>query len=115
MYYGGDSSGICAEPFTRERAHEMLDYFCRVGGEPYYGNRGSLVRLEGEPPACSYCYIPLVRNGFGGRFASFSCLGCGETLKLRDKDFDKWRTGTLDLAAFPRFNGPAQLENKELF
>jgi len=114
VYYGGDSSGVYAEPFTREKVLKLLDYFCSVGGRPYFGYR-SFDRDAGQPPLCTYCQVPLVRNGAGGRYAAFYCMGCGETLKLRDEHFDAWIKGTLDVTAAPRFNGVAQPENKELF
>lgn len=109
VYYGGDSSGICAEPFTREKVLALLDHFCRVGHEPYhsYFDRGE---RQGESPRCSYCGVPLLRNGWGQRFAVFYCQGCGETLTLRDEDFDNWKNGTMDVRQFPRFGGVAQPE-----
>lgn len=113
VYYGGDSGGVCAEPFTREKALAMLDHFCAVGGQPYFGYRS--FDGDGNKPLCSYCHVPLVQNGSGGRYAAFYCMGCKETMKLRDEQFDAWKAGTLDLTKVPRFNGVAQPENKELF
>jgi hypothetical protein len=116
VFYGGDSSGIEGEDYTRERVHELIDYYCRFGHESYrrpgfqpHGER------TGEPPKCTYCHIEMIRSGYGQHFASFFCSGCGETLKLGDADYDKWTDGSLRVGEFPRFNGVAQIEDKELF
>ena len=121
VYYGGDSSGIAGEPYTRERVHALIDYYCHFGREPYMryelpaASRIMPKRGEGPTPACSYCHVPMHRSGFGGAYASFFCPGCGESLKLRDDDFRNWVNGITDVATVPRFNGPAQPEDKEIF
>jgi hypothetical protein len=115
VFYGGDSGGASGEPFTREKAHEMIDYFCQVGNAPYRKAFDSGPGEKGSKPLCSFCHEPMIRNGIGRRFASFFCNGCGETMKLRDAEFDRWVSGELDVTTVPRFNGVAQVEDKSLF
>ncbi len=113
VWYGGDSSGVHGENYTRARVHMLLDYYCRSGHEPY--RRAFHKDGEGPTPDCSYCTVPMIRNGFGGSYANFYCSGCGETLKLKGNDFHAWVDGTLNIVEYPRFNGVAQPVNTELF
>lgn len=83
VWYGGDSSGICATRFDREARTELFRYFCEVNHQPYVRGFGDVI---GSPnsPSCDLCKVPMIQNGFGGGYSGFYCSGCGEELESRD-------------------------------
>lgn len=87
VFYGGDSSGVCAKELTPERERELWEHFCEHGGKPYH--RGSMFRnmLEPKPEViCQLCKQPYEQKGGGGdgRFASFYCDGCNHYVSTND-------------------------------
>lgn len=90
VWYGGDSSGCQGEEFDLPRAESLLAHFLKVGHLPYQSYTLPGYRDDdNHGPLCSYCQIETKRFGWGGRFASFGCLGCGETQEYRDEAYDK--------------------------
>ena len=76
VWYGGDSSGICAKRFDAEARLRLFRYFVKNGHEPYRsygGDDGTLSRH------CSFCNEPMRRTMWGGgdERGGFSCDGCG--------------------------------------
>ena len=49
VFYGGDSSGVCAKELTPERERELWEHFCEHGGKPYHRGSGFRNRLEPKP------------------------------------------------------------------
>lgn len=97
IFYGGDSSGICAEPFDANARRAIFKHFATVGHKPYAGGFGSVFSNGTRQPLCGFCDTAM-RNSGGGRDRSFwYCAGCGkkvvtkiggETLIVpRGKDF----------------------------
>lgn len=80
IWYGGDSSGVQAEPFNKARRAELLYHAATVGHDPYNAGWDNLSRGDGfKTPTCPVCDFPIPRHGWGGNgtFASYYCSGCG--------------------------------------
>lgn len=79
VWYGGDSSGVCAAPFGREQREELLRHFVKHQHSPYLDSGMRREMLPGKParPVCPYCQQECPQFGFGGTYASFTCLSCG--------------------------------------
>ena len=88
VWYGGDSSGVCAYPFTEEVRTELKRHLYSSQGKAYYANFGNFgVDIGPTPKPCSLCpggkYMGN-RHGYGKDFAAFSCTGCGKNTSTRD-------------------------------
>lgn len=82
VYYGSDSSGICAEPFGPEQRADLFRHFAEHGHIPY---TGAFTRDDDDPVRhCDFCDIDMVRHGWGASYAAYSCHGCGFEEKTRD-------------------------------
>lgn len=87
VFYGGDSSGICAESFGPEDRRILKAYFFRCANEPYT-SAFDREKANGQNPCCNYCGgAEMSRHGWGGGYALFVCAGCGLELEFRD---GKW-------------------------
>ncbi len=77
VWYGGDSSGVCAAPFTRGRRDQINDFYLGDGGRSYYRRDG--FNFTGHAaPTCPVCAVPMFSSG-GGRGTEFwNCDGCGK-------------------------------------
>lgn len=75
VWYGGDSSGVCAELLDAEARDTMNAHFYGCGHEPYRGYFGRT-----GPPAetCAFCADRPMNNVGGGQGSTFwQCDGCG--------------------------------------
>lgn len=89
VWYGGDSSGICAEPFPYTKRREYLGLLYSEKGREYFrgGNRFIEDEGYGVPPACGLCPSNTYqgsRFGYGKGYASYHCPGCGISMCTRD-------------------------------
>ena len=73
IWYGGDSSGVCAEPFGHAARESLWKHFRSNGHRPYNG----YFDRNNNSPECPLCKEPATQYGSGGDFASFTCDGCG--------------------------------------
>lgn len=73
VWYGGDSSGICATRFDRPARQVLLAHFYRHGHLPYVEAFDGLT--EGRPE-CPRCKIHMIQNGGGGDREFYFCYGC---------------------------------------
>lgn len=97
VWYGGDSSGICAEPFGKVERDTLWQHFCTVGHRPYSGAFASFIDGSLHPPLCGFCDHAMTSCGGGGVRVYYYCAGCGKkvirsaTGKViiveKDKDF----------------------------
>lgn len=72
VLYGGDSSGICAEPFDAAAREKLFRHFIEVGHSAYHG-------FFGEGPGCDFCLGKAMSNhGGSSRYDFYSCHGCGK-------------------------------------
>lgn len=94
VYYGGDSSGICAAHLDGPAREHLTTHYLTHGHEPYRGGRGS------APIHCDFCLRGMhdVGGGQGRRF--WRCDGCDlKTITVgaerhdlpRDVEFFDWR------------------------
>lgn len=86
VFYGGDS-GESLRELTPEEEATIWEHFAVHQHLPY--SRGFDRPLPGEPHMtrqCGFCDEPMIRYGWGshGKFAAFSCSGCGLNEETRD-------------------------------
>lgn len=90
VWYGGDSSGVCVEPWPEVARAELRAHLLSSSGREYFNHRtighGSMAK---KPPACLICPGGEYRGsqyGFGGcgQYAAFSCAGCGKKAQTND-------------------------------
>lgn len=79
IFYGGDSSGVCAEPFDGPARDALWRHFIENGHRPYSGFFG---RRE-VALSCAFCGGAQMANVGGGRGVAFHvCGGCDFRLLL---------------------------------
>lgn len=87
VFYGGDSSGICAESFGETDRRAFLLHFNEHGHAPY---RHDWSDGKGRPPLCDFCSQDYTQNGQGPEgWAAFYCHGCGHELE-RERSTGKY-------------------------
>lgn len=86
VWYGGDSSGIEAEPFHAAKREELRRHLYSRAGRDYFAysrNRASI-----QPAPCGLC-IPgeprFNEFGSGANYTAVSCGGCGKSFETRDR------------------------------
>ena len=82
IWYGGDSSGVTAMPFGPRERKALKAHFHKHGHLPY--TSGFDMHGDVEAPKCDFCHEPMLRFGFGGSYAGFTCVGCGKKMETRD-------------------------------
>lgn len=88
VWYGGDSSGVLAEPWPDAKRRELRQHLYSDMGRNYYASSWCRRDEFGLPKACSLCPGGIYRGqrfGAGGTFASFQCAGCGKGVETNDK------------------------------
>lgn len=88
VWYGGDSSGVLAEPFgAAQRAALKKHYYSQQGRDYFnFSSRmpGGVAKM---PKPCGLC-IPgeprFNQYGWGDNYAAVNCQGCGKTFVSRD-------------------------------
>ena len=85
VWYGGDSSGICAEEMTQDALGKLWAHFCEHGTAPYR----SYFDRDKSGPTCDLCGVQMIRYGFGGAYAAWSCA-CGRNISERDGQRREW-------------------------
>lgn len=91
VWYGGDSSGVCAKPFGEVERKQLKEHLFSKNGRDYFSRFGAVLGGDGctPPPACGLCPRGIYRGqsyGFGrnGMFGAFSCEGCGKSVITED-------------------------------
>jgi hypothetical protein len=81
VFYGGDSSGVAAEPWTEEKRRELRKHMYSQAGREYF-DRGA----EIHPDPCGLCVGSgnFSQYGFGGNYAAVHCASCGKSFESRD-------------------------------
>lgn len=99
VWYGGDSSGVLAEPFGPAERAALWRHFLDNAHRPYHGHFGSFFGNE-KPPLCDFCGgEPMVNHGGGQGYSFYACHGCGWHIKVfpngtieeTDKNFDMFK------------------------
>ena len=81
VFYGGDSSGIYAQPFDAEARRAMKKHFYEHGHSPYYSGFGMFSKDWRPGCVCDLCQEPMIDHGGGGNYFFMSCHGC-DTRKI---------------------------------
>lgn len=88
VWYGGDSSGVCAEPFPKERREELRALLYSQNGRDYF-RFGAEGTSRIHPAPCGLC-IPgeprFSQCGWGQDYMAVHCQGCGKTFEKRGND-----------------------------
>lgn len=96
VWYGGDSSGVCATLFDEKARAEMRKHALSIHGRDYYNGfeRGPFK----TPAPCSLCVKErgMTRHGWGKDYIAVSCGGCGKSFETRDdgKTWTEKKEGT---------------------
>jgi hypothetical protein len=78
IWYGGDSSGACAEPFGPDEREALFQHFVKHGHRPYLDDRRST-------HLCSFCLEPMREYGWGPfNKVQAICGGCGKEEETTD-------------------------------
>jgi hypothetical protein len=94
VWYGGDSSGVLAEPFNEAKRVELRKHLYGEEGREYFRHSG-MGKAPLLPPACALCPHGRYWGSqcmWGGHIngkpntttAGFHCPGCGKSTETRD-------------------------------
>lgn len=87
VYYGGDSSGVCLEPFGEDCRIALRKHLYSAAGRNYFERGIETHWLKSLPPVCSLCPddgARLRQYGWGAKYAALHCAGCGIDYETRD-------------------------------
>ena len=89
VWYGGDSSGVVAEPFGAAAREAMRQHLYSPKGRAYFRHENPYMPPEKNVPdlsSCKLCVPDRAPNqyGFGGNYAAWYCSGCGFYFIYRD-------------------------------
>lgn len=79
-YYGGDSSDYL-ELFDDAARKKLIKYWAKAGHIPYRDRQ----ERHTYQPTCPRCKVLATQFGYGGNYASWSCLGCGKTWQWKSE------------------------------
>lgn len=78
VWYGGDSSGICAEKFDAAAREEIHKLYLTDGHKPYTGFFGTFSGRQKAKQTCDFCGgAAMINSGGGGGTEFWHCAGCG--------------------------------------
>lgn len=95
VWYGGDSSGICAEHMTPKRVKAFDAHFHSCGHEPYVGSFTNIF-AKGVGQKCLTCEEPMRASGGGQGAVFLHCDGCGAAC-VSDGKAVVWAEGDEDI------------------
>lgn len=79
VFYGGDSSGVLAEPFGKLEREAIFAHFAKVGHRPYHGAFSSVFAKD-HLPICGFCQYAMTACGGGRDREFYGCDGCGKKI-----------------------------------
>lgn len=87
IWYGGDSSGICASRFDDAARRALRMHLYGEDGREYF--RRGFGGAQFRPQACGLCpgnryHGTQFGTGRNGAYAAFHCEGCGKSVKTED-------------------------------
>ena len=93
VWYGGDSSGVCASPFGEAERRAMVKHALSTEGRAYFG--GFERNAFKTPPPCALCVKDRghTRHGWGAGYIRTACAGCGRSFVTHD-DGKTWKDVT---------------------
>lgn len=97
VWYGGDSSGICAEHATPLFMADLDQHWVANARRPYVryesphkGMFGRMPKDDIEPPVCELCEVPMAEQGGSRDYSFFWCDGCGAKASKHYKGGFAW-------------------------
>lgn len=89
VWYGGDSSGVCIEPFGEPKRRELRRHLFSQQGRDYFNYSGWGGATPPMPKPCGLCVPGEERrqqygSGMNGKYAAVSCAGCGKNFETHD-------------------------------
>jgi len=91
VWYGGDSSGVLAAPFTEAERTKLKKHYYSQNGWDYYG-QGMFGRFAREsdkahPEPCGLCIGAgsFSQYGSGPQWSAVHCASCGKSFETRDQ------------------------------
>lgn len=85
VWYGGDTSGVCAELFDEAARQKLVEHALGPRGKDYYFhfNKNETFRT---PPPCNLCVKDrrMIRYDWGDNYIAVSCRGCGKDVCSHD-------------------------------
>lgn len=86
VWYGGDSSGVEAEPWPDNIRRELRRHLYSQNGKDYFNNRSLHNGPKLRPKTCSLCISDDNFNefGWGQNYLAVHCHGCGKDFETRD-------------------------------
>lgn len=76
VWYGGDSSGICAEHLDRSARDKLNDFWLRNGRKSYNRMFSSVFEDSNIKTNCLCCEVAMISNGGGQGHTFWYCDGC---------------------------------------
>lgn len=87
VWYGGDSSGVCVEPFPASKRAQLKAHLWSDQGRDYFEFEKQSTFPTPKP--CSLCLSPPQFNrhgwGRGNTYIAVNCPGCGSSFESHDK------------------------------
>lgn len=120
VWYGGDSSGFCAEPLTDARISALWAHFVSHGHRPYFGHRNQFMTdTPKHAPRCSFCAeLEMDERMYAQGRTGFECAACGARVLVhadgRREDVSDLPKDENGIGEWERLS-PAQLAAQELF
>jgi hypothetical protein len=74
VWYGGDSSGVCAIRFDKLAREQYLEHFASDKGSAYHEKSWL---GDGKPAHCDFCDVEMFAYRGGPSGTGYVCLGCG--------------------------------------
>lgn len=86
VWYGGDSSGVCAEPWPDEKRRELRRHLYSEQGRAYFNYSSRSGDQPKHPAPCSLCIDDghFEQYGSGSNYIGVHCASCGKSFESRD-------------------------------
>lgn len=86
VWYGGDSSGVCVEPWPEAARTLLRRHYYSEQGRHYVNSSDGFGSSSVRPKPCGLCVGGANMNqyGSGGNYVAVHCGGCGKNFVTRD-------------------------------
>lgn len=86
VWYGGDSSGVLAEPWPDEKRRELRKHLYSDMGRAYFNYSSRYGQTPMHPKPCGLCIDggSFEQFGSGGNYIAVHCASCGKSFESRD-------------------------------
>lgn len=86
VWYGGDSSGVCVEPWPESKRLELRRHLYSTKGRDYFAYSSRYGQKTMHPDPCGLCIGGgrFEQFGSGGSYVAVHCASCGKSFDSRD-------------------------------